>query len=189
LAQAGMMGAMLNRRCKTVMLRAEWPGLRNSLLRLLEPLGAPEEAPAEDSLAPVESSGRRAAGVRIQMRDLEVAVAGHSILRSVNLTVEAGEHVGIVGLSGAGKSSLVGLLLGWFRVSGGSLHIDGEPLTAERLQQLRRETAWVDPQVQLWNEPLLDNLGYGLTPDEAVDAGRAVEQGIGMFMAAGAPSA
>jgi len=134
-----------------------------------------EPVPPAISL-PVRLQLRSTAGVHIEMRDLEVAVAGHSILRGINLTVGAGEHVGIVGLSGAGKSSLVGLLLGWYRVSGGSLDIDGAPLTSQRLQQLRRETAWVDPQVQLWNEPLLENLRYGLTPDQPLDAVRAVEE-------------
>ncbi len=153
----------------------QWPGLRNSLLRLLEPLGAPAEAEEAGSPAWLPAPTRRC-GIQIEMRGLEVAVAGHVILRDVNLAVAAGEHVGIVGLSGAGKSSLVGLLLGWYRVSGGSLLVDGEPLTAERVHQLRRETAWVDPQVQLWNDTLLENLRYGLTGDQLVDASRAVGQ-------------
>jgi ATP-binding cassette subfamily B protein len=152
----------------------QWPGFRNSLLRLLEPLGAPEET-LEEETAPLTRPAH-CGGVHIEMRALEVAVAGHSILRNVNLIIPAGEHVGIVGLSGAGKSSLVGLLLGWYRVSAGSLLVDGEPLTPEGLHRLRRETAWVDPQVQLWNETLMENLRYGLTDDQLMDAGRAVGQ-------------
>ena len=149
----------------------QWPGLRNGLLRLLEPLGTPEETVGEAPDRPA-----RHAAARIDMCNLEVSIAGRPILSGINLTIEAGEHVGIVGRSGAGKSSLVGLLLGWYSVSGGALRVDGEPLTAERLQQLRRETAWVDPQVQLWNEPLLDNLRYGLLPDQPLEVGRAIDQ-------------
>ncbi len=152
----------------------QWPGLRNSLLRLLEPLGAPEEAllaSSDVSVAPAVG-----AGVRIEMQQVETAVAGHTILQGINLTIEAGEHIGIVGLSGAGKSSLVGLLLGWYRVTNGTLLVDGQPLHSEKLHQLRGETAWVDPQVQLWNESLLDNLRYGLGPDQELDAGRAIER-------------
>jgi ATP-binding cassette subfamily B protein len=83
--------------------------------------------------------------------------------------------VAIVGPSGAGKSSLVGLLLGWHRAVEGRVLIDGHELTAERLAQVRRETAWVDPSVQLWNRSLIDNLRYGADEDRALDIGPVIE--------------
>lgn len=150
----------------------QWPGMRNGLLRFLEPLGAPEESIAETAVMTVLE---KAAGVRIAMRELEIAVSGKPILRGVNLTIEPGEHVGIVGPSGAGKSSLVGLLLGWYSVPEGMLVVDGEVLNADAVHRLRRETAWVDPQVQLWNQPLIDNLRYGLAANEPLTLGRAVD--------------
>jgi ABC-type transport system involved in cytochrome bd biosynthesis fused ATPase/permease subunit len=69
--------------------------------------------------------------------------------------------VAIVGPSGAGKSSLVGLLLGWHRAASGQVCVDGVPLDGPRLAQLRQESAWVDPAIQLWNRSLLENLRYG----------------------------
>lgn len=102
--------------------------------------------------------------------------AGHTILDKIDLDIEAGAHVAIVGPSGAGKSSLVGILLGWHRPTTGSVLIDGEPLDSERLECLRRDTAWVDPTVQLWNRALLDNLRYGVAAaafsalDQVLDA-------------------
>jgi ATP-binding cassette subfamily B protein len=69
--------------------------------------------------------------------------------------------VAIVGASGAGKSSFVGLLLGWHRPAAGRVLVDDGPLDGPRLDRMRRETAWVDPAVQLWNQSLLDNLRYG----------------------------
>jgi ATP-binding cassette subfamily B protein len=66
-----------------------------------------------------------------------------------------------VGASGAGKSSLVGALLGWHHPSAGRIVVDGQELDARRLQALRDVTAWVDPAVQLWNRSLLENLRYG----------------------------
>jgi ABC-type bacteriocin/lantibiotic exporter with double-glycine peptidase domain len=153
----------------------QWPGLRNSLLRLLEPLGAPEEALVAASSGP-GSAKAFGGGIRIEMKDVETSVAGHAILQGINLNIQPGEHIGIVGLSGAGKSSLVGLLLGWYRVTAGTLLVDGQPLTAGALHELRGETAWVDPQVQLWNQPLLDNMRYGLHAGQAFDAGQAIER-------------
>jgi ABC-type transport system involved in cytochrome bd biosynthesis fused ATPase/permease subunit len=93
---------------------------------------------------------------------VSVRAAGHTILDKIDLDVEAGAHVAIVGPSGAGKSSLVGILLGWHRPATGRVLIDGWPLDRECLERLRRDTAWVDPTVQLWNRALLDNLRYGV---------------------------
>ena len=95
--------------------------------------------------------------------------AGHTILEAIDLAIEAGTHVAIVGPSGAGKSSFVGLLLGWHRPASGRILIDGEPLDGLRLERLRRETAWVDPAVQLWNRSLLENLRYGARPTLLTD--------------------
>jgi ATP-binding cassette subfamily B protein len=81
-----------------------------------------------------------------------------------------------VGPSGAGKSSLLGLLLGWHQASGGAVLIDGLPLSVERLLELRRETAWVDPAIQIWNRSLLDNLRYSPTPGRHQDLGQILER-------------
>jgi ABC-type bacteriocin/lantibiotic exporter with double-glycine peptidase domain len=159
----------------------QYPGQRNTIMRLTEPLGAPEQA-VESACEPESESdegrmerieqpgafGQPAgadregpAGVAITMRDVRVIAAGHAILDEVNLDVSPGEHVAIVGHSGAGKSSLAGILLGWHRVESGRVLVDGEPLSEARLTGLRRRTAWVDPAVQLWNRSLLDNVSYG----------------------------
>jgi ATP-binding cassette subfamily B protein len=90
-----------------------------------------------------------------------VRAAGHTILEGIDLAVEPGAQIAIVGPSGAGKSSLVGLLLGWHRPAEGRVRVDGEILDSARLERLRRETAWVDPAVQIWNRSLLENLRYG----------------------------
>lgn len=154
----------------------QYPSLRNRLLGVLELLDAPEEevAAADQSAVParavpaIGSPAASAGGVAIQMAGVKVQAGGQTILPAIDCTVAAGEHVAIVGPSGAGKSTLVGLLLGWHQPTAGALLVDGEPLTAQRLATLRQNTAWVDPNVQLWNRSLLNNLHYGLTqPEEA----------------------
>ena len=136
----------------------QYPALRNILLRFLEPLGAREERTG--AAAHVEATG----GVRIGMQGVRVVAAGHTILDGIDLQIAPGSHVAIVGSSGAGKSSLVGLLLGWHRPAEGSILIDGQPLDYGRL---RRETAWVDPQTQIWNRSFLQNLQYGCNGNRA----------------------
>jgi ABC-type transport system involved in cytochrome bd biosynthesis fused ATPase/permease subunit len=107
---------------------------------------------------------------------VHVRVAGHTVLAGIDLTIEPGSHVAIVGPSGAGKSSLVGTLLGWYRPATGEIRIDRVPLDGQSLAQLRRETAWVDPAVQLWNRPLLDNLSYGTPADQSLPFGQVIAQ-------------
>ena len=174
-------------------LAKQYPIQRNSVLRLLEPLGAPNEDDiAEQATAhsdndnlvngplvrpsPAKPRPDALPGVAILMQDVAVHAGGHTILRDINLTIRAGEHIAIVGSSGAGKSSLVGLLLGWHRPATGSVLVDDAPLVGERLHALRRVTAWVDPTVQLWNRSLLDNLRYGAYGSHGSTLGDMLEQ-------------
>jgi ABC-type transport system involved in cytochrome bd biosynthesis fused ATPase/permease subunit len=152
---------------EVALMARQYPAHRNVPLHLLEPLGAPEETTVE---APGPAAASHAAGsptaaptgVAIVLEEVRVRAAGHTILDKLDLDIEAGAHVAIVGPSGAGKSSLVGILLGWHRPASGRVLIDGWPLDSQRLERLRRDTAWLDPTVQLWNRPLLDNLRYGV---------------------------
>jgi ABC-type bacteriocin/lantibiotic exporter with double-glycine peptidase domain len=151
---------------EVALLTRQYPTLRNVTLRLLEPLGAPEEinvqAPGPTAVPHAADSPAVASpGVAIVLDGVSVRAAGHTILDKLDLDIEAGAHIAIVGPSGAGKSSLVGILLGWHRPASGRVLIDGWPLDSDRLERLRRATAWVDPSVQLWNRALLDNLRYG----------------------------
>jgi ATP-binding cassette subfamily B protein len=95
------------------------------------------------------------------MANVSVHAGGHTILEAINLKIEPGDHVAIVGVSGAGKSSLLGLLLGWHRAAAGSVLVDGAVVEGAQLEQLRQRTAWIDPAVQLWNRSLFANLCYG----------------------------
>lgn len=161
----------------------QYPIQRNRVLRLLEPLGAPDETDVQDddqadAPSPAEPRPKpaKAKGAAIVMEAVSVQAGGHTILSGINLTIRAGEHIAIVGPSGAGKSSLVGILLGWHRPATGRALVDGAPLRGQRLQELRRETAWVDPAVQLWNRSLLDNLRYGDPSADSSLIGLAIEQ-------------
>jgi ATP-binding cassette subfamily B protein len=159
-----------------ILLLRQYPLQRNVLLRLLEPLGALTE-PTEEERAnqTVLSPLQTAPGVAITMEGVTVRAAGHTILEDIELHIPAGGHVAIVGASGAGKSSLVGLLLGWHRPAAGQVLVDGGALTGPRLDRLRQETAWVDPAVQLWNRPLLDNLLYGSPRGGELPVGDALQ--------------
>ncbi|HMA09013.1 MAG TPA: ATP-binding cassette domain-containing protein, partial [Ramlibacter sp.] len=143
-------------------LARQYPAQRNVLVRLMEPLSAPVEVPpqATDTQAAAPPAVTPCKGVMVQIEDGSVLVAGHSVLEDLNVTIRAGEHLAVVGSSGAGKSTLLGLLLGWNRLAAGTLRLDAMPATGAEVERLRRATAWVDPAIQVWNRPLLDNLLY-----------------------------
>lgn len=144
-------------------LMREYPRQRNTLLRALEPLqAAGEEEPEADKGDGEGTKEERWDGpAEIRFHKASARAAGQLILQDVDLHIAPGEHLAVVGESGAGKSSLVGLLLGWHRTAGGRVLVNGGELRGERLAQFRRHCAWVDPAVQLWNRSLLDNLRYG----------------------------
>jgi ATP-binding cassette subfamily B protein len=157
------------------LLAWQYPAYRNLTLRLFEPLGALNEQGDKEQddgqqeihtteKIPATSSSPRG-GVAIDIQSVSVIAAGHTILENINLKIPAGTHIAIVGPSGAGKSSLVGILLGWWRPAAGQVLVDGKPLTAG-IDQLRSETAWVDPAVHLWNRTFFDNLHFGITESE-----------------------
>lgn len=157
----------------------QYPAQRNVLLRLLEPLNAPEELETENSMgSAIAGSGAAKLPASFTLENASVLAGGHHILRNVSLAVEPGEHVAIVGLSGAGKSSMLGLLLGWHRLSEGHISVDGQPFDAKAVEALRLSTAWVDPAIQIWNRSLLENLAYAAESDaidrvgDVIDAAR-----------------
>jgi ATP-binding cassette subfamily B protein len=137
---------------------ALWRDARSVAIRLMAPLDAPEAPPAPAPAAPTTAARH---GVRVELRGVTVRAGGTTILRNVDTTIASGSHVAIVGASGAGKSSLVGLLLGWHAPERGQLLVDDRPLDAAAVVALRRDLVWVDPSTQLWNRSLVDNVTFG----------------------------
>ncbi len=160
-------------------LARQYPAQHNITLRLLEPLGALDEHAEEIADRPETRaifSAEDPLGVGIKMIGVQVQRAGHPVLDQINLTIAPGSHVAIVDTSGAGKSSLVGALLGWHTPTAGQIEIDGCPLMGKTLDTLRRQTAWIDPAVQLWNQSLYDNLAYGMSEPPQRDLGQVIRQ-------------
>jgi ATP-binding cassette, subfamily B, bacterial len=86
----------------------------------------------------------------------------------VNLTIRAGEKVGIVGASGAGKSTLVALLLRLYDTEKGRVLIDGQDIRDVTQGSLRRQIAMVTQETAMFNRSARDNILYG-RPDASMD--------------------
>jgi len=84
----------------------------------------------------------------------------------INLTIRAGEKLGIVGASGAGKSSLVALLLRLYDVETGRVLVDGQDVRRVTQESLRRQVGMVTQETAMFNRSARDNIAYG-RPDAA----------------------
>lgn len=83
------------------------------------------------------------------------------IVNKLNLTIPAGSTVGFVGGTGAGKSTLVKLLLRFYDPTSGGIKLDGKDLKEYDLESLRRHIGYVSQDVFLFNGTLADNIAYG----------------------------
>lgn len=156
-------------------LAQQYPAQRNVLLRLLEPMSAPVAAGVREEAEEQAPAQTPAGPVGLQVEVGEVVLAGRLVLRDLQMSIRPGEHVAVVGASGAGKSTILGLLLGWHALAQGTLRVDGEPADSTGLARLRAATAWVDPAIQLWNRPLLENLLYASDYAEGAGIGPVLD--------------
>jgi ABC-type multidrug transport system fused ATPase/permease subunit len=101
---------------------------------------------------------------------------GPDVLQDINLTAKPGETVALVGPTGAGKSSLVGLLMRFYESTGGTITLDGQDLRSFAKKDLRRMIGLVSQESFLFNGTVADNLRFGkpdATDDELWTALRA----------------
>jgi ATP-binding cassette subfamily B protein len=100
---------------------------------------------------------------------------GVHIFNDFNLTIPAGQRVGLVGHSGSGKSSLARLLLRFSDIDSGTIQIDGQNIAKVTQQSVRRAIAYVPQEPLLFHRSLEDNIRYGkpdATHEEVVQAAR-----------------
>jgi ATP-binding cassette subfamily C protein len=86
---------------------------------------------------------------------------GPDVLRDLSLTIPARSIVAISGASGAGKSTLADIILGLLVPDAGSISLDGEPLTAQRLAAWRRSVAYLPQDNVLFNQTVRANVLWG----------------------------
>ncbi|MHC4266328.1 MAG: ABC transporter ATP-binding protein [Planctomycetota bacterium] len=92
-------------------------------------------------------------------------------LNNINVKIKKGEFVGIVGKSGAGKTTFVDVLLGLLKTNGKQLLIDGAPLTHENISHWQKHLGYVPQQVYITNDTVIRNVAFGIS-DEQIDSSR-----------------
>ncbi|NLS00367.1 ABC transporter ATP-binding protein [Rhizobium sp. P38BS-XIX] len=101
--------------------------------------------------------------------------AGKPVIDDLSLTVRAGEKVGLVGLSGAGKTTLANLLLRFYDIESGSILIDGQDIRAVTQTSLRRSIGVIAQDVALLHRSVGDNIRYGRPGSDDDEVRRVAE--------------
>jgi ABC-type multidrug transport system fused ATPase/permease subunit len=113
----------------------------------------------------------------IEFRDIAFTYPGceEPILKGVNLSVQAGHNIAVVGPNGSGKTTLVNLIPRFYNADSGAILIDGQDIRNATLKSLRDQIAMVTQNVVTFNDTIAANIAYGrpdATMDEIIDAAR-----------------
>jgi len=138
-------------------------GLMDEPDRLPEPADAPDLEVTEG---------------RVEYDDVTFGYGEETIIEDVDFTVEPGETLALVGPTGAGKSTVLKLLLRMYDVDEGAVRIDGTDLREVRLRSIRRSIGYVSQESFLFYGTVAENIKYGVfeaSREEVIEAAKMAE--------------
>jgi len=122
---------------------------------------------------------------RIEFRDVKLTINGNTILEDINFIAPAGSTIGILGSTGAGKTSLINLLVRFYEPDYGAVLLDGEDVRRYTLSSLRRHIGLAMQDVFLFSDSVKGNIAYGRPDlDDALIKKRAIQSDADGFISA-----
>jgi len=103
----------------------------------------------------------RVIGGAIEIKNLQFSYDKRNVLNNLSLAVRPGEKIGLVGLSGAGKTTLMNLLMRLYDPTAGVILIDGQDLRDVTQESLRENISFIPQDPTMFNRSLRDNIAYG----------------------------
>lgn len=133
------------------------------------------DARAAFTKLPAQGGGRTDLTESLELRDLTFRYAPDRppVVDGLSLTVKAGDTIGIVGGTGAGKTTLIDLLLGLLQQESGAILVDGKPIASGNVRSWQRAIGYVPQTIFLADSTLAANIAYG-QPADRIDM-QAVE--------------
>jgi len=142
-------------------------------------------AAAEEVYLLIDKTTERVGGETLAVRstgkldlvNVDFSYPGHEqlALKGINLSVQPGETIAFVGMSGGGKSTLVSLIPGFYSASAGEILLDGKSIETISLLSLRQQIAMVSQNTVLFDDTLAANIAYGDANPDAQRIAAAVE--------------
>lgn len=114
---------------------------------------------------------------KIEFKNLNFRYPGgaHDVLHDISFVIEAGENVGIVGRTGAGKTTLVDLILRTYNVPDGTIFIDGQDVNSVSIRSVRENCAYVPQDNFLFSDTISGNIAFSLGGAAEPDVVHAAE--------------
>ncbi|MDY7225823.1 ABC transporter ATP-binding protein [Hyalangium rubrum] len=163
-AEPALAGRLLSFIAAALLLYQPVKSLSGTLSQVLTGLVAAERlfALADEPAPPDEGRPASPLGQALVLEEVRATYPdGREALRGVSLTVPAGARVALVGASGAGKTTLFSVLLGFLPTSGGTVRWDGAPLPELKPSSVRAQMAWVPQEPVLFSGTVRHNLLLG----------------------------
>lgn len=106
----------------------------------------------------------------IEFRNVSFAYETELVLKNINLTIQKGKTIALVGTSGGGKSTLADLIPRFYDPTGGEVRIDGKSITDYEIESLRSQMGVVTQESILFNDTIFNNIAFGMpnVSEEAV---------------------
>lgn len=139
--------------------------------RVFEVLDEEEEAP--ESTQPVMIAAPKG---KVEFQHVKFGYKeGHLLMEDINLVVEPGQKIAIVGPTGAGKTTMINLLMRFYELNGGAILIDDVDITSMKRSDLRSLFGMVLQDTWLFNGTIHDNLAYAQSDASETDIIRAAK--------------
>lgn len=119
-----------------------------------------------EGLAEINDTERLPFNNEICLRNINYTYNEKNALNDFSLCIKKGEFIGIIGLSGAGKTTLIDIIMGINKPESGTISIDGINLTSKNLRKWQNNIANVPQEIYLSSETISENVAWGLDKDE-----------------------